>query len=188
MPYAHNGHISQDPIEGGIVITQAQYAAAVAGICDGLEVTIIDGFKVAAKPDPVPKPVAPPTAEEIKAAKWEVIKAERDRRKAGGVKAQVSTDALGNPIYKWFHSDADSRIQQLALVMFGASVPPIQWKTMDGSFVGMTQTLANQIFQAAAASDQAIFGKAEEHRAAMETSADPANYDFSTGWPLTFGE
>lgn len=113
-----------------------------------------------------------------KAAKWEQIKAERDRRKAGGVK-------VGD---KWFHSDADSRIQQLGLVMFGVNVPPIQWKTMDGSFVEMSQTLANQIFQAIAAADQAIFAVAEQHRAAMEASSDPENYDFSGGWPAIYGE
>ncbi len=121
-----------------------------------------------------------PYGEEI--TKWDQIKAERDRRKSGGV--MVSVDGVD----KWFHSDDASRIQQIALVMFGAAVPPVQWKTMDGTFVGMTQALANQIFQTAAASDQAIFAKAEEHRIAMEASADPETYDFSTGWPLTYGE
>lgn len=59
---------------------------------------------------------------------------------------------------------------------------------MDGSFVAMTPALAQQVFTAAAASDQAIYAAAETHKAAMEASADPASYDFSTGWPLTFGE
>lgn len=110
---------------------------------------------------------------------WTQIKAERDRRNHAGYK--VGT--------KWFHSDADSRIQQLGLVMMGANIPAgLQWKTMDGSFVAMTTTLAQQVFAAAAASDQAIFAAAETHKAAMEASADPASYDFSTGWPLVFGE
>lgn len=121
---------------------------------------------------------AGPSIQEQRALKWLEIKAERDRRKTCGVK-------VGE---KWFHSDADSRIQQLGLVMFGVSVPPVQWKTMDGSFVTMTQDLAGQIFQAVAASDQAIFAKSEEHRAAMKASADPANYDYSAGWPPIFGE
>ena len=111
---------------------------------------------------------------------WGLIKAKRDQRKSeGGVK--VGT--------KWFHSDDASRIQQIGLVMMGASIPAnTQWKTMDGSFVTMTQTLAGQIFQASAANDMAIFAAAETHKAAMEASADPASYDFSQGWPKAFGE
>lgn len=120
-----------------------------------------------------------PTVGQAKAHKWEAIKAERDRRKAGGVKVGV----------KWFHSDDGSRIQQMSLVMMGTSIPAnLQWKTMDGTFITMTQTLASQVFQAVAASDQAIFTAAETHRAAMEASADPASYDYSGGWPKVYGE
>lgn len=119
----------------------------------------------------------------VKAAKWGAIKAERDRRKSGGVKVKVGTTN------KWFHSDDASRIQQMGLVMMGANIPAdLQWKTMDGTFVGMTQTVAGNVFAAAAASDQAIFAVAEMHKAAMEASADPSTYDFSTGWPKIYGE
>jgi len=117
---------------------------------------------------------------QCKAAAWEGIKAERDRRTDnGGYK-------VGD---KWFHSDQKSRSQQLGLVLLGANIPAgLQWKTMDGSFITMTQQLAGQVLAAAAASDQAIFAAAEAHRQAMEASADPAAYDFSTGWPKVFGE
>lgn len=117
---------------------------------------------------------------QIVGAKWGAIKFERDRRtEQGGYK-------VGS---KWFHSDQKSRSQQLGLVLLGDSIPanPL-WKTMDGSFVTMTQQLAGQVLAAAAASDQAIFAAAEAHRQAMEASADPAAYDFSTGWPKVFGE
>jgi hypothetical protein len=111
---------------------------------------------------------------------WELIKAERDRRTStGGYK--VGTD--------WFHSDTTSRIQQIGLVMMGAGIPAnTYWKTMSGSFVVMTQTLAGQIFTAAATSDLTIFSVAEQKKAAMLASADPANYDYLTGWPLIYGE
>lgn len=120
----------------------------------------------------------PPTVAQIQANVWEAIKAERDRRTdKGGYK--VGT--------KWFHSDQKSRSQQLGLVLLGASIPAnLQWKTMDGSFVTMTQTLAQQILDAGAASDQAIFATAETHKAAMEASADPSAYDFSGDWPAIF--
>lgn len=130
-------------------------------------------------PDETYSETVPQDGGQIKAAVWQTIKTERDRRKAGGVKVGA----------KWFHSDDGSRIQQMGLVMMGASIPAnLQWKTMDGSFITMTQTLASQVFQAVAANDQAIFTVAEGHRVAMEASADPASYDHSTGWPAVFGE
>lgn len=110
--------------------------------------------------------------------KWLEIKKKRDLlTEIGGYKVGTM----------WFHSDQKSRSQQLGLVLLGANIPAgLQWKTMDGTFVTMTQTLAGQILAAAAASDTAIFAVAESHRAAMEASADPAAYDYSTGWPVTF--
>ena len=115
-----------------------------------------------------------------RAAKWDAIKAERDRRiQSGGYK--VGT--------KWFHSDTFSRTQQIGLLMMGASIPAgLQWKTMDGSFITMTQALTGNVFAAAVASDQAVFAAAETHRVAMEASADPASYDYSGGWPKIYGE
>ena len=109
---------------------------------------------------------------------WEAIKTERDRRtQQGGYQADG----------KWFHSDTFSRTQQMGLVMLGANIPTgLAWKTMDGSFVTMTQTLAGQVFAAAAASDAALFARAEQIKAAME--ADPVNFDLATqSWPDVFG-
>lgn len=114
---------------------------------------------------------------EARAAMWEWIKAKRDHLSEHGGYLVSG---------KWFHSDAKSKTQQLSLFVMGAAVPAVQWKTMDGSFVTMSQALAGGIFQAAAAKDMAIFGAAETHRAAMEASATPAAYDFSGGWPATF--
>lgn len=118
------------------------------------------------------------TADEVRAAKAttiaDEIKADRDRRKG-----------LGCPVGPHrFHSDDASRIQQLGLVMFGASMPPgIKWKTMDGSFADMTPTLAAQIFAAQAARDMALFAVCEQHIAAAALADDPMAYDYSAGWP-----
>ena len=60
MPYAHNGVISQDPIEGGIEISQAQYQEAINGMLGGQQVTINEGFKVASPPAPEPPPQPEP--------------------------------------------------------------------------------------------------------------------------------
>lgn len=107
----------------------------------------------------------------------ERIKDERDRRtQEGGYPAGG----------KWFHSDVISRTQQLGLVMMGASMPAgIQWKTMDGSFVTMTPTLAQQIFQAAGVQDTSTFAAAQTAIAAA--TADPYNFDHDTiAWPAIF--
>lgn len=110
---------------------------------------------------------------------WERIKAERDRRKAAGVKVGA----------KWFHSDEASKIQQIGLVIMGASIPAgLMWKTMDGSFVTMTPAMASQVFAAVVAHEQAVFAAAETHNTAMRAAADPAAYDFSSGWPATYAE
>ena len=165
----HGESIPADAIE----ITDEEHAALLSGQSQGKIVAADeDGSPVLADP-------AAPTAAQV----WERIKVERDQRKAGGVKVKVGT------VDKWFHSDDASRIQQMALVMMGASIPAnLQWKTLDGSFVTMTQAVAQSVFAAAAASDQAIFAVAEGHRAALAACEDPAVYDYSTGWPAIFGE
>lgn len=136
------------------------------------------------------------TIDQIKAfavpAKWDAIKAKRDATKAGGVK--VGT--------KWYHTDTESRIQHLGLLekaraaravggtdatRLQALGQDIKWKTMDGSFIYLTVKHAEDIFAAVTDLDAAAFAAAETHRAAMEASADPAAYDFSVGWPATFG-
>lgn len=123
--------------------------------------------------------IPPPSLDQIKKTMWDLIQAERDRRKAGGVKVQGC----------WIHSDDTSRIQHMALFMKGGSIPAgLWWKTMSGEFVMMTPELATDIFNAIVDSDQQIFAIAEQHKAAMQMSDDPAEYDFSHGWPETYGE
>lgn len=123
---------------------------------------------------------AKPTA---KTLVWARIKAERDRRKAGGFKV----GAL------WYHSDEASRGQYSILLSMavekaipvGTALSPA-WKDMAGNFAPMTVALLRQIRDAGLVLEQQLFTTAETHRAAMEASADPASYDFSTGWPAAY--
>lgn len=131
----------------------------------------------------VPLPAELPPIEQRRAAVWERIKAERDRRAALGVKVGAH----------WFHSDQKSRTQQLAMTSSILVIPQgQQWKTLTFTpppvFVVMTRELAIQIVQATAVSDSAIFMAAEVHRMTMEASAAPQDYDFSTGWPVSIEE
>lgn len=115
---------------------------------------------------------------EIRAAVWEQIKAIRDTKTLKG-----GYPASG----KWFHSDTFSRTQQIGLFISGANVPAIQWKTMDGTFISMTQALAAEIFSAAAAQDTAMFTYAENLKTQVDASDNPTSIDITAGWPATYG-
>lgn len=118
--------------------------------------------------------------QQLRDAKWVEIKAIRDRlQDEGGYKVAIAG------VDKWFHSDVKSRTQQIGLTMMGAAVPPVPWKTMDGSFVNMSQAIASAIFAAAAAQDMALFAHAEQLRAQVN-AGDPSSIDISAGWPATF--
>lgn len=109
--------------------------------------------------------------EQIAAVRWQRIKAKRDDLTDNG---GCLVDG------KWFHSDAKSKRQQIALVIMGASIPAgLMWKTMDGSFVAMTQALAGQVFSAQTAREQSIFAHAEA------LNADP-EADIDAGWPARY--
>ena len=167
----YDSEINGDAIPGDAVeITAAQHTTLLDGQSRGKRIVADkNGFPILADPPA-------PTVSDV----WLRIKAERDRRTENGG-FQVGG--------KWFHSDQKSRSQQLGLVLLGASIPAgLQWKTMDGSFVTMTPALAQQILVSATASDQAIFSVAEAHRAALESCADPASYDYSGNWPKVFGD
>lgn len=164
-------------IEAGIVVNiieaDAGFAAGIGAVLAGADTHVGDTWDGSAFARPAPDLPA------LRAALWERIKAERDRRtQAGGYQAGG----------KWFHSDTFSRTQQMGLVMLGANIPSgLQWKTMDGSFITMTQGLAGQVFAAAAASDTALFTHAEALRADVDAAADPAAVDIGAGWPEVFG-
>jgi hypothetical protein len=125
-----------------------------------------------------PKPVS-----QVLSMLWGQIKQYRDYLiQTGG--AKVGT--------KWYHSDTHSKAQQMALVMLGSNIPAsLQWKTMDGSFELMTPTLAQEIFAAQVAQEQAVFQKAEQHKAALAAMTDVdqmAAYDWKAGWPEVYEE
>ncbi|WP_434728748.1 tail fiber assembly protein [Pseudomonas soli] len=66
MPYAANGGVSSDPLPDSIQITTEQYREAIAGMCDGLTVSIKDGalsLVSSAAPEELP-----PTDDELRVA------------------------------------------------------------------------------------------------------------------------
>lgn len=112
----------------------------------------------------------------LRASKVTAIKAERDRRKFNGV--LVST--------KWIHTDTYSRTQWMGMVMMGASVPAIEWTTMDNTSITTSQALAGAVFQATATLDSTLFAFAKSLIDTVNASGDPTSVDITTGWPATF--
>ena len=133
---------------------------------------------------------------------WEKIKDYRTLRQLLGVKVLI------NGTYYWIHSDTPSRElhqglradaichlarTRLMWLEFPAFVD-IQWKTMQKQangqplFVTVNYQTALDIYTADKALTQACFAKAEYHRVYMEASADPLNYNYTTGWPVVYGE
>lgn len=131
---------------------------------------------------------------EAEAKAWELIKAERDRRKEAGFK-------VGG---EWVHSDLFSRSQWLGLkdsardalavggamgdVLRDSDGKVIAWKMLDGTFAQVTAKLAFDVVAAVTRSDMAIFTVAEQHNARMRAAEDPTAYDYTTDWPLSYAE
>ena len=116
-------------------------------------------------------------------ARWEAIKAERDRRRfEGGVKVSDC----------WFKSDNQAVGEYTAMAMLGASMPGTTvlreaWRTMHPTTtIQMTPNLAKQILFAGFTSLGAMDDAALSHLSALTASANPAAYDFSSGWPQSY--
>jgi len=133
---------------------------------------------------------------------WEKIKAERDLRGNGGGKVEIATG-----VFKWFHSDSKSITQHLAnvrkadihiasggspggilTVSVDGIIKSIDWKTMDSTWVPLTARIAQDVVVAIESMVAKCYGVAEYHNTMMRASVDPANYDYSTGWPEHFVE
>lgn len=154
-------------------------------------------------------PLPCPTLEELEQemtrlryeAKWEEIKRERDRRKSLGVRVYTGSDAAGSPVYHWFHSDTESRIQWLGLeakankaIATGGTQntvltqlgQPIAWKAQGtDAAVPVTVQLAYDVNNAVGDLDALLFYVANQHKSAMMQSENPDDYDYSTMWPTT---
>ena len=196
--YYQNGFLHTDgtPPEGAVALTAAEHEALVVGQCAGqIVMPGKDGKPVLADPAPCPSStwdgeqwhIDPECAARLKAEQqeevWERIKAKRyDNLRHG-----VYIKSVG----KWFQTDDATRLQYLALALesvTGGFKKPINWKTMDNSFLMLTPELLREIMQAMHDDEQADFINAEKHKAAMLKAEHPLKYDYSDGWTANFDE
>ena len=193
--YYQNGFLHTDgtPPEGAVALTAAEHEALVVGQCTGqIVMPGKDGKPVLADPAPCPSStwdgeqwhIDPECAARLKAEQqdevWERIKAKRyDNLRHG-----VFVKSVG----KWFQTDDASRTQYLALAVMPRLPEKLPWKTMDNSFVNMTKALLAELMEQMLIDEQADFANAERHKAAMEKSDKPLEYDYGDGWTANFDE
>lgn len=123
------------------------------------------------------------------------LKAQQQDEMWGRIK-QKRYDSLRRGVYaesvgKWFQTDDATRLQYLALTLesvTGGFKKPINWKTMDNSFLQLTPELLREIMQAMRDNEQANFANAEKHKEAMLQAEHPLEYDYSGGWTANFDE
>ena len=196
--YYQNGflHTDDTPPEGAVALTAAEHEALVIGQCAGqIVMPGKDGKPVLADPAPCPSStwdgeqwhIDPECAARLRAEQqdemWERIKQKRyDNLRHG-----VYIKSVG----KWFQTDDATRLQYLALALesvTGGFKKPINWKTMDNSFLMLTPELLREIMQTMHDDEEADFINAEKHKAAMLKAENPLKYDYSDGWTANFDE
>lgn len=196
--YYQNGFLHTDGTapEGAVALTAAEHEALVVGQCTGqIVMPGKNGKPVLADPAPCPSStwdgerwhIDPECAARLKAEQqeemWERIKDKRYDNLRHGVYAKS--------VGKWFQTDDATRLQYLALALesvTGGFKKPINWKTMDNSFLMLTPELLREIMQAMHDDEQADFINAEKHKAAMLKAEHPLEYDYSDGWTANFDE
>lgn len=111
--------------------------------------------------------------------------------------------AIGNET-KWFKSDLFSKSQLVSRERIASGLlsqgktedfvmtdelGPIEWKTMDGSYVPLTIGLAIAALAASVNMEYRIFNASKAHLARIEVLTDAKSaesYDVTADWPLTY--
>lgn len=124
---------------------------------------------VADEPEPV-------VIEELQATVWELIKVRRLQAVTSGVYVE-SVD-------KWFHTDEVSvtSYSTIAGMIALDNYEPVQWKTMDNTWLLLTESLFKELQTAMSVKTNANYTVAEMHKAAMLKATNPLEYDYSEGW------
>lgn len=87
-----------------------------------------------------------------------------------------------------FHSDANSRIQQMSLTRMGQAkqIPAgLMWQTKNNGLTELTNEIAAQFETVTMDHDMRLFANAQRHIAAVEALGDiqeVLDYDYSSGW------
>lgn len=119
-----------------------------------------------------------PDIKDVKTAKITAIKAHRDLMTSDYIVIE------GNH----FHSDANSRIQQMSLTKMGQAkqIPAnLMWQTKNNGLIPLTNEIAAQFEMVTMDHDMRLFANAQRHIATVEAITDIKalqDYDYSAGW------
>lgn len=107
---------------------------------------------------------------------WEKIKSKRLQMITSGV--------LVKSVNKMFHTDETTVMQYSSIAGMIAlnNYEPVQWKTMDNTWVLLTEALFKELQTSMSAKTNANYAVAEHHKAAMLLSENPLEYDYTTNW------
>lgn len=122
------------------------------------------------------KPSNGESLSDIRARKWEEIKAKRQSIQNSGVLVNTY----------WYPSTRAARINVLCLSALGDDLPETILETIDGQESSANSELLAELISSFAALDNDSSSCARSHKCALDVSLDPENYDFSTGWPATY--
>ena len=109
---------------------------------------------------------------------WERIKERRLQAVTSGVYVE-SVD-------KWFHTDevSSTTYSMIAGMIALDNYEPVQWKTMDNTWLLLTVPLFKALQTAISNKTNAVYALAEYHKASMLLADNPLEYDYTTGWDI----
>lgn len=162
--------------EGAVEITEKEYLALLEGQANGMLIIEQNG-----------KPVLVEQALEIdlNSAKRDEINRKRDEVCFGGIYIE-SMD-------KWFDTDETSFVKMIGAksvmdndFLNGQEVQPELWICADNSVVLLNRDDLALIIRSIKQNVSNMHSVALQHKAFLEQSDNPSEYDFSSGWSKTY--
>lgn len=96
----------------------------------------------------------------------------------------ITSGVYVNSIDKWFHTDEVSvtTYSTIAGMIALNNYEPVQWKTMDNTWLLLTVELFKELQTAMSAKTNTNYIIAEQHKVAMLETDNPLDYDYSGNW------
>lgn len=188
----HGGFVPEQAME----ISEELYIALLEGQAQGKQIVEQDGKPVLVEPPPSPYHhwggegwVIDPEQQAVKKAEdiakmREAINTLRDRKINGGVYVEA--------VDKWIDTDATAERNILSVKasfdLFGEKLDDIAWTCADNSILMLNKDKLLLIWQALMQAKTSNHANALRHKAAVEQSDNPLDYDYSDGWSKTYQE
>ena len=163
--------------EGAVEITDDTHRLLLDGQAQGkLIIADDEGYPILSDPPPAP-------IDELRQQVRNAINVLRDRKINGGVYVPA--------IDKWIDTDATAERNILSVKatfdLFGDALD-IVWTCADNTTIKLDKATMPHIWQALMTNKQQNHANALAHKAAVEKSENPLEYNYSNGWTRTYEE